>query len=190
MLLFRAPLIVLSFMLLPMIIGCTKTQFVVLRDVPKSPSFVVIPANDYLLQVAFAHRIEEAIISAGVKVVMFSQATKEVTKEIAVKGGIKAIEGDQAAQKSGAGKLIERYVELENINADYIVYTYVESGQIRIMKNQTSEILTVLTVPIAPITNQPLVYHEFIVDALDSMGIPVTYRKRGATKPEFMLNTP
>ena len=28
--------------------GCAKTQFVVLRDVPESPSFVVIPANNYL----------------------------------------------------------------------------------------------------------------------------------------------
>ena len=57
--------------------GCApQTQFVVLRDVPESPSFVVIPANDYLHEVVFANEVENAIISAGVKVVM-----RPVTKD-------------------------------------------------------------------------------------------------------------
>ena len=126
-------------------IGCHVPQdrFFILRNVPDSPSFVVIPANDYLSQVMFANEIEEAIISVGVKVVM-RPATKNVTKEVAVEAGIQAIEGNQAAQKVGVGKLTERYVEFEDINADYIVYTYASSKQIRIIKKQTREILTVL----------------------------------------------
>ena len=188
----RLPLTIFSFMLLPIMIGCSKTQFVVLRDVPESPSFAVIPANDYLDQVAFATEVEEAIISAGVKVIMFSQAAKEVTREIAVRGGIAAIEGNQAARKSGAGKLTERYVEFERTDVDYLVYTYLESGQVRIIKNQTREILAVLTVPINPVTKThiPSMYHEPIADALKNMGIP-TYQRKGKTKkPENMLNTP
>ena len=190
--LFRSPLIVLNLMLFPVMIGCSKTQFIVLRDVPESPSFAVIPANDYLNQVAFANEIEGAIISAGVKVVMFSQVTREVTKEVAVREGIKAIEGNQAAQKSGSGKLTERYVEFEHTDVDYLVYTYVESGQIRIMKKQTREVLAVLTVPIEPITKThiPLMYHELITDALHSMGIPTYQGKRRTKRPETMLNTP
>lgn len=176
--LFRSFLIILSFVLFPAIIGCS-TQFVVLRDVPESPSFVVIPANNYLNQVAFANNVEAAIISAGIKVVMSSQATKEVTKEVAVEGEIQAIEGNQAARKSGEGKVIERYVEfLEEIKADYIVFTYEGSKQIRIIKKQTREILAVLTVPTDPRTHQPLEHYEFIADALANMGVPVISNRK------------
>ena len=54
------------------LLGCaTKTlEIVVLRDVPESPSFVVIPANDFLREVEFANSVEDAIISAGVRVVI------------------------------------------------------------------------------------------------------------------------
>ena len=100
-------------------------------------------------------------------------ATKDVTKEVAVEGGIQAIQGTQATHKSGEGKLIERYAGFEEVDADYIVRTYVGSGQIRIMKNQTREVLAVLTVSTDPRTNQPLGFHEFIADALANMGIPV-----------------
>lgn len=184
------PLTIFVFMLLPVMIGCSRTQYVVLREVPESPSFAVIPANDYLNQVAFATEIEEAIISAGVKVVMFSQAAKEVTKEISVKEGIAAVKGNQAARKSGAGKLTERYVEFEHTDVDYLVYTYLESGQIRIIKNQTREILVVLTVVINPVTKThiPSTYYEPIADALKSMGIPTYPRNRRSKKPVDMSN--
>ena len=179
MLLLRSSLMVLTFLFFSVIVGCSKTQFIVLRDVPESPSFVVIPANNYLNQVTFANEVEAAIISAGIKVVMFSQATKEVTKEVAVGGKIAAVEGSQAAQKFGEGKLTERYVEFfEEIKADYIVITYAGSKQIRIIKRQTREILAVLTVPTDPRTHQPLEHHEFIADALTNMRIPVTSDRR------------
>jgi nucleotide-binding universal stress UspA family protein len=186
MLLFRSSLMILSFMLFPVIIGCTQTQFVVLREVPESPSFVVIPANNYLNQVAFANEVEAAIISAGIKVVMFSQATKGVTKEVAVEEGILAVEGTQAAHKSGEGKLIERYVEFfEEIKADYIVLTYAGSRQIRIIKRQTSEILAVLEVPRFLIRDPELRQkrRQHFYNLLAKMGIPVVYphKQGGAT---------
>ena len=179
MLLRRAWIAIFIFVFCQFIIGCSKIQFVVLRDVPASPSFVVIPANDYLNQVAFANRIEEAIIGAGVKVVMFSRTTKEVTKEVAVGGKIAAVEGSQVAQKSGEGKLTERYVvSLDEIKADYIVLTYSGSKQIRVIKNQTREILAVLTVPADAITGELLEHHDFIAHALGNMGVAVTSGRR------------
>ena len=117
------------------------------------------------------------MISAGVKIVM-RPATKDVTKEVAVEGGIAAIEGSQAAHKSGEGKLIERYVAFEDIDANYIVKTYVSSRQIRFIKRQTREVLAVLTVPTDPRTHQPLEHHEFIADALANMGIPVISNRK------------
>ena len=160
-------------------IGCHVPQdrFFILRNVPDSPSFVVIPANDYLSQVMFANEIEEAIISVGVKVVM-RPATKNVTKEVAVEAGIQAIEGNQAAQKVGVGKLTERYVEFEDINADYIVYTYASSKQIRIIKKQTREILTVLNLSenlYIDQANKITYRRKLVVDALVSMGVPIIY---------------
>ena len=59
-------------------IGCTKYEYIVLRGVPESPSIVVIPANDYLHEIAFANATERAIIRAGVSVVA-RPASKEVT---------------------------------------------------------------------------------------------------------------
>ena len=32
-------------------VGCGKTNYIVLRDVPQSPSFVVIPANNTIPEV-------------------------------------------------------------------------------------------------------------------------------------------
>ena len=81
-------IVIFNLVFFSVIIGCsTKTQFVVLRAVPESPSFVVIPANNYLNQVAFANEVEAAIIGAGVKVVS-RPATKEITKEVAAEGGM------------------------------------------------------------------------------------------------------
>ena len=177
MLLRRSLLMIFSFMLFLVTIGCANTQFVVLRDVPESPSFVVIPANNYLNQVAFANEVEAAIISAGIKVVMFSQARKEVTKEVAVEGEIQAIEGNQAARKSGEGKLTERYVEFfEEIKADYIVQTYAGSKQIRIIKRQPREILAILNLSedlYIEKGNKISYRRRLVADALASMGIPV-----------------
>ena len=107
--------------------GCApQTQFVVLRDVPESPSFVVIPANDYLHEVVFANEVENAIISAGVKVVM-RPATKDVTMEKTVQGQKASKPMTVALIQSADAKLIERYSAFDDIDADYIVQTYVTS---------------------------------------------------------------
>ena len=39
------------------VLGCTSTkyEYVVLRDVPDSPAFVVIPSNRYMSEIEFAN---------------------------------------------------------------------------------------------------------------------------------------
>ena len=145
--------------------GCARTKFVVLRDVPQSPSFVVIPANTYLLEVEFGNKIEQAIISSGVKVVMHP-STREVTTEKV----LEKAEGNQAAGM----KLTERYFEFEKINADYIVQTYATSQQVKITKRETQEVLAVLTLT-APYNTPTIEWRrKFLTRALAKMGIPVT----------------
>ena len=151
--------------------GCApQTQFVVLRDVPESPSFVVIPANDYLHEVVFANTIENAIISAGVKVVM-RPATKEITMEKTVQRAKGKQADDVKLIQSADAKLIERYAAFEDIDTDYIVLTYVTSRQVKIAKRETREILVVL------LASQPEHYSytwpKKIYETLAKMGLPV-----------------
>lgn len=145
-------------------VGCARTQFVALRDVPQSPSFVVIPANTYLSEVEFGNKIEQAIISSGVKVVM-----RPSTKEITTEKVLEKTEGNQAAGM----KLTERYFEFEKINADYIVQTYATSRQVKITKRETQEVLTVLALPISYNTPAAEWRRKFFIRALAKMGIPV-----------------
>jgi hypothetical protein len=149
------------------VVACSKTQFVVLRNVPESPSVTVIPANDYLREVEFANNVEEAIIGAGVKVVM-RPSTKEVTTEKEVQ----ETEGNRAAE----AKLTERYFAWEDVQADYIVQTYVTSRQMKITKKQTREVLAVLVVPTYHASQE---WREKVLyDALAKMGFPVAKKQK------------
>lgn len=144
--------------------GCARTKFVVLRDVPHSPSFVIIPANNYLHEVEFANKIEQAIIGSGVKIVM-RPSTKEVTTE-------KVLEKAEGSQAAGM-RLTERYFEFEKINADYIVQTYVTSQQVKITKRETQEVLAVLGLTTPYNTPAAEWRRKFFTRALAKMGIPV-----------------
>ena len=155
--------------------GCAPQtpQFVVLRDVPESPSFVVIPANDYLHEVVFANKVENAIISAGIKVVM-RPATKDVTMEKTVQGAKASKTDDRALIQSADAKLIERYSAFEDIDADYIVQTYVTSRQVKISKRETEEILAVLVAKqYMDAAGQVYIWQLKLKKALAKMGIPV-----------------
>ena len=158
--------------------GCGKTQYVVLRNVPKSPSFVVIPANNYSNEVRFANEIESAIISAGVKVVA-RPATKEVMTEKEVHGaeGIRGT-GAQAIRAADA-KVTERYLAFDEITADYIVQTFANpEQQVKITKKESMEILAVVTeidVLNAKTFNKRManLWQDSIHMTLKKMGIPV-----------------
>ena len=137
-------------------------QFVVVRDVPVDPSFVVIPGNDYLYEVTYANKIERILIGSGVKVVL-----RPATKEIKTEQAIQQVENEQASVKT----LTERYFMLDEIKADYIVQTYQTSKQVKISKKETGEILTVLLIPDYHNNPQALSSKEIIFNALLRMGI-------------------
>lgn len=176
------------------LIGCglkpvPVKYFVVQRDVPISPTFVVLPFNDFQPQILCAEQAESALIAAGVKVVMPPQKKKDV--EIS-----KRIDAEQAKLGHGSdriqpitGKLdsaslettgaymtrVERYIDYGEISADYIVRTngtiYYPDGSIvnisvRIIKKDTEEVLSSFAT-----------YTEYIKDdmhkILQSLGIKV-----------------
>ena len=121
-------------------------HFIVYRDVPESPSLVVIPANDYMQEVFFANEIEEAIISCGVKVVK-----RPSTKRIRTEKSIGGLEGNRVRDPDASltsvreadAKRVESYWEYESIDADYLVETYVGKRNVKILKRDTREVLTV-----------------------------------------------
>ena len=157
-------------------LGCsTKYEFVVLRDVPKAPSFVVIPPNRYMYETVFANKVEEIIMGLGVKVVR-RPATKAVTETVE-KGvaGLKAEDG-KLMQGAGSHQLVESYFAYADLNADYIVHTYSSSEQVRIIKRETGEILVSLNLSDYYNINQGElrkrdIYRELISVALHKMGV-------------------
>ena len=126
------------------LIGCGSysTHFVVYRHVPENPSFVVIPANDSMQEIAFGNNIEHILISCyvsvlrrpAIKAVEKVQAARETENEA----------GNQSIQKAS---VTEWFYEFEEFNADYIVQTYEMSYEVKISKRETKEIVAVLRIP-------------------------------------------
>lgn len=154
--------------------SCGTTQYVVLRNVPKSPSFVVIPANNYLNQVRYANEIERALIIAGVKVVA-RPATKEVMTEKEVHEAEGIQESGAQAIRAADAKVTERYFAFDDITADYIVQTFASPEQVKITKRESMEILAVITSQLdgLKINNTSYSWSSAIHKTLENMGIPV-----------------
>ena len=154
--------------------GCGTTQYVVLRNVPTSPTFVVIPANSYLNQVRYANEVERALISAGVKVVA-RPSTKEVMTEKEVHGAEGLQESGARAIRAADAKITERYFAFDDITADYIVETFANPEQVKITKRESMEILAVITPQLdgLNINNTSYSWTSAIHMTLEKMGIPV-----------------
>ncbi|MBI4546934.1 MAG: hypothetical protein HY707_03075 [Ignavibacteriae bacterium] len=153
--------------------GCSKqTAFVVLRDVPEKPSFVVIPIGDYLEDVNFGNKIEEFILSAGVKLI-----NRPVLKQVILKKEAGQVAKDtelENVEAAGASKE-ERYFEWDNIEADYVVFSYRFAKRVKIVKTESREVLSsfVLEEPgsLAGLSKQQ--EKELFYKALKAIGIAV-----------------
>ena len=131
--------ILLTAIFCSLLVGCSgQTVFLVYRDVPTNPSFVVIPTNDYLYQVEFANKIESYIIRSGLKTVRCPASKVVETKKQVTQAQVESKEG-QAAEAT----LTERYYSFDETDADYIVESYADTKQLKIIKKATKEILTV-----------------------------------------------
>ena len=179
--------------LLTVLCGCGVTQYtvVVSRDVPDSPKFTVVPANDQMREVTFANEVENAIIAAGVKVVRYYRPTPtEVTKEATVgeENAGRNLEAHpnemdiRAAAKSGSAKVTKKYFESEGgVRADYYVETYSYRRHIKISNGEEilavfdakpipySEAISVNNVEVGNIRSWQLKMYAI----LSRMGIPV-----------------
>ena len=170
-----------ALVLVAILLGCTYPQyeFIVLRDVPESPSFVVLPVNDRRGQVEFANQIETMIIGCNVKVVN-RPSKKDVTR--AVGQGVLGLEAEKnrVVQGDAGYQVIESYPAYHEFDADYVVLTYAESKRVRIIKRETDEVLASIemkgyarqTTKNKP-ESESAYYRRRIATALGKMGIPV-----------------
>ncbi len=126
--------------------GPQVPQFIVYRDVPESPSFVVVPPNNRMYEVYFANEIEEAIISCGVKVVK-RPSTKRITTEKSIGGSegnrVRDPNASVSSVREADAKRVESYLEYQPTDADYMVQTYGVERQVKILKRDTREVLAI-----------------------------------------------
>ena len=174
--------------LIGILAGCAPPapQFIVYRDVPESPSFVVIPANNYSHQVQFANEIEEAIISCGVKVII-RPSTRQITTEQSIGGrqGARVRDPDTAVAsiQEADAKRVESYSAYENIDADYFVQTNVSKRHVKISKRDTREILAVFYANSYRKGIDKLSWKYQVYETLKHMGIQVRNPFPGASRP-------
>lgn len=175
-----SPMIRLMFIacLIGFLTGCGPQlpQFIVYRDVPESPSFVVVPANNRMYEVYFANEIEEAIISCGVKV-----EKRPSTRRIRTEKSIGGLEGNRVRAPDAAAtsvreadaKRVETYSVYGKMNADYMVETYGAERQVKISKRDTREVLAIFYAIRYKKGGVWLTWRHQVYETLKRMGIPV-----------------
>lgn len=151
--------------------GCATpvgpTAFVILRDVPQRPSFVVIPASYSQEETKFSSAVESVLLRAGVSVIE-APTIKSVTTERGV--GTSAAEDQAMGARGGAAaaKVTESYLSYDELTADYVLRSNKRLGEIKIIKRDTAEVLVIFKPP----QYDPL-FGRRIAEALENLGIPV-----------------
>jgi hypothetical protein len=174
------PLSVITALLLLVVAGvsCTsKPVFVMLRDVPQDPTFVVLPGDRASLY--FANEIEAALIRSKVSVRSRPPIKQIVAERTAAKASSLEPQGRAASVEGAEGTLTERYDAIyEDFDADYVVWVYRGSRQIRIEKKETSEILSVFELP----SDRTLINHYMNASlraiGIDNVNVPHPWSKK------------
>ncbi len=126
------------------ILGCAAPgYFLVLRDVPAEPAFVVLPFNTGAQETTYADRVEQALLASRVSV--------RSRPNIKVIGTERELRGS-GAENPGASVMIEgqtlseSYVEWGAVDADFIIRTHAAARRLKVENAASGEILTVFEV--------------------------------------------
>ena len=159
--------------LAPLLLMCcdVQTVFVVVRNVPQYPTFVVMPANDYLYQHEFANQVENWLLGSGVKVL--SRPSNEPTKEVRVTKQAEGISAQSGRVEGGLASVTERFFVFQETEADYAIFTYADAKQVQIVKRNNQEILASFAIK----PTQDYSGDQIFRDALRNLGIRVLNRK-------------
>jgi hypothetical protein len=130
--------------------GCS-TQYVVLRQVPESPAFAVIPGSVSKANMDFANSVTSVLISCGVRVLerpaMLSGYSESQTSGSGSAVGSDIAGGLVVADVTGSSKgetsaqtvdVVELY---ERTSADYVVVAFANSSYLKIVRRDSKEVL-------------------------------------------------
>lgn len=126
------------------IIGCGShtNHFIVYRNVPNNPSFIVLPPSSHVSEINFANKIEQILISCHVSVHL-----RPAIKYIESKQADRQTDTHRGDTSSQGASKTEWYYELEDFSADYIVQSYKDAYMVKISKRDTQEVLAVINLP-------------------------------------------
>jgi hypothetical protein len=110
--------------------------FIVRRDVPDTPSVVVVPSSWSRNDLEYADKIEEIVIGFGLKVVQ-RPSTRIITE---TKGAV-GTTGGETVNGVGTKTLKEEYVAYQETGANYLLLTDENSSRFKLILINTHELL-------------------------------------------------
>lgn len=118
------------------VFGCSSgPNFVVSRDVPAQPSFIVVPASTYPDQIEYADRFEGYLLAAGIRVLV----TPAVRENLTIKEGSQMHAEDNVL--SEARSVVFEWSDAVKSSATYILSTDSEFSRVKIIRRDGGEIL-------------------------------------------------
>ncbi len=152
-------------------ISCTQQRFIVLRNVPQSPTFTVIPANNSLYQIEYANMVEGALLGTGVSVLSRPTIKQVTTKRQLGESSLSDEELNQIDRDVERATLIEKYRAYDGIMPDYLIATYAENERGRIEKTATDEVLASFIIEKVAQSEQKKTSMEILREVLKGMGV-------------------
>jgi hypothetical protein len=137
-----------------LLVACTvKEKYIVLSEVPTSPTVTVIPSTGAKEDVADADVVMGLLVDCGVRTVLRPVMMKERTEYndagsasgIGVSGGRIAVAMGDAASKGGLTTSVDEVSLLKETNADYVFYVRHKPGgpQMVLVKREDGQVLHV-----------------------------------------------
>jgi hypothetical protein len=148
------PKLEFAVVLVLLLVACTvKEKYIVLSEVPTSPTVTVIPSTGAKEDVADADVVMGLLVDCGIRTVLRPVMMKERTEYndagsasgIGVSGGRIAVAMGDAASKGGLTTSVDEVSLLKETNADYVFYVRHKTGgpQMVLVKREDGQVLHV-----------------------------------------------
>ena len=131
-------------------VGCSA-QYVVLRQVPESPTFTVIPGSVSKTNVDFANSVTTVLISCGVRVLerpaMLSGYTESRSSGSGsaigstASGGLSVIGGSGNGKEEISAQSVDVVDLYDRTAADFVVVAFASASYLKIVRRDSKEVL-------------------------------------------------
>lgn len=142
---------VLFLVVIVILVGCA-TRYIMVHEVPQSPTFVVIPVGLSEKDVLFVNLVSEALIANGVRVIerpvmlqkyLESEKSGEASGVLWTPGTGLGIAGGGQKGSEKIQELTDPIKMLEVTSADYVFYTQGKGSWVKIIQRATKQVVFV-----------------------------------------------